>query len=128
MSNQQLVLETLKQIANASERILHRFSKVPNLDYFLSNDEGLEKLDAFCMQLIAIGESLKHIDKLTNNTLLKNYPEIDWKAVKGMRDIITHHYFDLDAEAVYDVCENDIKPLLNTINRIIVDVQKQSTL
>ncbi len=41
------------------------------------------------MQLIAIGESLKHIDKLTNNTLLKNYPEIDWKAVKGMRDIIT---------------------------------------
>jgi len=45
-----------------------------------------------------------------------------------MRDIITHHYFDLDAEAVYDVCENDIKLLLNTINRIIVDVQKQSTL
>lgn len=123
-----LVLETLKQIANAAERILHRFSKVPNLDYFLSNDEGLEKLDAFCMQLIAIGESLKHIDKLTNNTLLKNYPEIDWKAVKGMRDIITHHYFDLDVEAVYDVCENDIKPLLNTINRIIIDVEKQSTL
>ena len=123
-----LVLETLKQIANAAERILLRFSKVPSLDYFLATDEGLEKLDAFCMQLIAIGESLKHIDKLTQNSLLKNYPEIDWKAVKGMRDIITHHYFDLDAEAVYDVCENDIKLLLNTINRIIVDVQKQSTL
>lgn len=123
-----LVLETLKQIANAAERILLRFSKVPSLDYFLATDEGLEKLDAFCMQLIAIGESLKHIDKLTNNTLLKNYPEIDWKAVKGMRDIITHHYFDLDAEAVYDVCQNDIKPLLNTINRIIVDVEKNSSI
>jgi uncharacterized protein with HEPN domain len=120
-----LVLETLKQIASAAERILHRFSKVPNLDYFLSNDEGLEKLDAFCMQLIAIGESLKHVDKLTHNELLKNYPTIDWKAVKGMRDIITHHYFDLDAEAVYDVCQNDIKPLLDTINCIIVDLKNK---
>ncbi len=119
-----LVLETLKQIAQAAERILFRFSKIPNLDYFLSSDEGHEKLDAFCMQLIAIGESLKHIDKLTNNELLKQYPEIDWKAVKGMRDIITHHYFDLDAEAVYDVCQNDIKPLLNTINQIIKDTEQ----
>lgn len=123
-----LVLETLKQIANAAERILLRFSKVPSLDYFLATDEGLEKLDAFCMQLIAIGESLKHIDKLTQNSLLKNYPEIDWKAVKGMKDIITHHYFDLDAEAVYDVCQNDIKPLLNAINRIIADVEKEYSL
>lgn len=123
-----LVLETLKQIANAAERILLRFSKVPSLDYCLATDEGLEKLDAFCMQLIAIGESLKHIDKLTQNSLLKNYPEIDWKAVKGMRDIITHHYFDLDAEAVYDVCQNDIKPLLNAINRIIADVEKEYSL
>ncbi|ACZ11960.1 HepT-like ribonuclease domain-containing protein [Sulfurospirillum deleyianum] len=128
MSNTILVIETLKQIANSAERILLRFAKVPNLDYFLITDEGLEKLDAFCMQLIAIGESLKHIDKLTNNLLLKNYPEIDWKAVKGMRDIITHHYFDLDAEAVYDVCQNDIKPLLDAINRIIADVEKESSL
>lgn len=120
-----LILETLKQIANAAERILYRFSKIPNLEYFLSSDEGLEKLDAFCMQLIAIGESLKHLDKLTRQELLKNYPQIDWKAVKGMRDIITHHYFDLDAEAVYDVCQNDIKPLLDTIRRMMMDVHNK---
>ena len=123
-----LVLETLKQIASSAERILLRFSKVPSLDYFLTTDEGLEKLDAFCMQLIAIGESLKHVDKLTNHSLLVKYPDIDWKAVKGMRDIITHHYFDLDAEAVYDVCQNDIKSLLAAINCIIVDVEKNPSI
>jgi uncharacterized protein with HEPN domain len=122
MSNTLLVLETLKQTAKAAERILYRFSKIPNLDYFLTNDEGLEKLDAFCMQLIAIGESLKHIDKLTHHALLIKYPEINWKAIKGMRDILSHHYFDLDAEAVYDVCQNDITPLLEMLNRIIADV------
>lgn len=121
-----VLLETLNQISSAAQRILKRFSKVPSIDYFLETDEGLEKLDAFCMQLIAIGESLKHVDKLTNKTLLSQYPEIDWKAVKGMRDIITHHYFDLDAEAVYDVCKNDIEPLLVTINHIISDLEKTS--
>jgi uncharacterized protein with HEPN domain len=43
--------------------------------------------------------------------LTPNYPQIEWKKVKGMRDIITHHYFDLNAEAVYDVCANYVEPL-----------------
>lgn len=55
------------------------------------------------MLLIAIGESIKGIDKITNKELLPLYPEIDWKGVMGIRDIIAHHYFDLDAEIVYDV-------------------------
>jgi uncharacterized protein with HEPN domain len=120
--------ELLDFILESLALVKKRFESINSCDDFLQNDAGLEKLDAFCMQLIAIGESLKHIDKLTQNSLLKNYPEIDWKAVKGMRDIITHHYFDLDAEAVYDVCQNDIKPLLNAINRIIADVEKEYSL
>jgi len=36
-------------------------------DDFLVSEPGLEKLDAICMQLIAIGESLKNLDKITNN-------------------------------------------------------------
>jgi len=37
----------------------------------------MEKLDSICMLLIAIGESLKNIDKITKKSLLKQYPEID---------------------------------------------------
>ncbi|MCU0285052.1 MAG: DUF86 domain-containing protein [Acidobacteria bacterium] len=44
-------------------------------------------------------------------SLLNKYPEIDWKKVMGMRDMITHHYFDLDAEVVFDVCESHIDDL-----------------
>ena len=44
------------------------------------------------MQLIAVGESLKNLDKITSKKVLSNYPEIDWKKVMGMRDIISHHY------------------------------------
>jgi uncharacterized protein with HEPN domain len=70
---------------------------------YLANDDGLDRLDAICMMLIAIGESLKNLDKLTNGVLLARYTGVDWKGAKGARDIISHHYFDLDAEAVYGI-------------------------
>ncbi len=57
----------------------------------------MERLESTCMLLIAIGEGLKGIDKITDKQLLR-YPEIDWKGAMGIRDIIAHHYFDLDGE------------------------------
>jgi uncharacterized protein with HEPN domain len=86
------------------------------------SDSGTEKLDAICMQLIAIGEALKNLDKITNDSLLPKYPEIDWKKVKGMRDIISHHYFDIDAEAIHKACKDHIKQLAKVIKRIMHEV------
>ena len=40
----------------------------------------------------------------------------------GMRDIITHHYFDIDAETVFTVCDDHIPELEKVINRIKNDV------
>lgn len=78
------------------------------------------------MQLIAIGESLKNIDKITDKKLFNIYPDVDWKSAMGIRDIISHHYFDLDAEAIFDVCEKDIPVLIKTVNRILNDLKKGS--
>jgi len=55
--------------------------------------------------------------------LLSQYPYIDWKKVKGLRDIITHQYFDVDAEAIFDVCDTKIKPLAEIIEKIIKDIK-----
>jgi uncharacterized protein with HEPN domain len=49
------------------------------------SESGMEKLDAICMQLIVIGEALKNLDKITDGSLLPNYPQIDWKKVKEIR-------------------------------------------
>lgn len=74
------------------------------------------------MQLINIGEALKQIDKLTESNLLVNYPEIDWKKAKGMRDIIFHHYFDIDAETIYTVCSEHIPQMQKAVARILADL------
>lgn len=124
MFDRELALEILSQIYQATQTILRRFAPIQSSEDFINSEEGFEKLDAICMQLIAIGESLKNFDKITSNSILKNYPEIEWKKVKGMRDIISHHYFDLDSEVVFEVCDNHINELAKTIINIIADLKK----
>ncbi len=123
MYDKALTVEVLSQILIATHRIARRFETVKSPEDFLRSDEGLDKLDAICMMLIAIGESLKKIDKITGNTLLNKYPQIDWKSAKGIRDIISHNYFDLNAEAVYETCKKDIPVLIDTIKKIIEDLK-----
>lgn len=124
MYDKSLVVEILTQITNSINITQERFKVVTNVDYLTSTPQGMEKLDSLCMQLIAIGESLKNIDKITNKELLVNYPQVDWKGVKGMRDIISHHYFDIDAGEIYFVCDNKLDLLLQTIKTIMSDLTK----
>ena len=126
MPDKALVIEILSQIITATSRIERRFIGIVKSDDFLDSEEGLDKLDSICMMLIAIGESLKNLDKITDNSLLENYPEIDWKGAKGARDIISHHYFDLNAEIVFDICKEKIPPLVVTLNKMLKDVENKS--
>jgi uncharacterized protein with HEPN domain len=61
---------------------------------------------------------------VTDGQLLSGYPQVEWKRVMGMRDVLSHHYFDLDAEAVYVVCETHIPELIDTIQRIVVELNR----
>ena len=122
MSDPLLVSEIISQILQATERILVRFKPVSSAAFFLDSEEGLEKLDAICMQLIAIGESLKNLDKVAGQELLARYPQVDWKSAKGMRDVISHHYFDLDAEAVFDVCKVNLPQMVPVLKEMLRDV------
>jgi len=77
MSDRKMLIDILNQTLDATKSVVRRFKPVGSVDYFTNSDAGAEKLDAICMLLIAIGESLKKIDKITNKTLLVQYPEID---------------------------------------------------
>ena len=122
MYDRELCLHVLQQIQSAAETILKRFRPVGSFRDFTDTGAGMEKLDSICMLLIAIGEALKNLDKITAQSLLKQYPQVDWKKAKGMRDIISHHYFEIDAEIIFDVCESKIPVLSQTITRIIRDL------
>ena len=106
-----MVYETLKNIDTAITRLQERSLEIQSVNDYLTSPTGMEKLDAACMVLIALGESVKTLDKLTDKKLLPTYPSIDWKGVMGVRDIIAHHYFEVDPDAVFDIIKNDLNPL-----------------
>ena len=58
MFDKELALEILSQIHGAILRIQKRFEPIDSADDFSNSESGMEKLDAICMQLIAIGEAL----------------------------------------------------------------------
>ena len=89
--------------------------EIRSVNDYLTSPSGMEKLDAACMVLIALGESVKTLDKLTEKELLLTYPSIDWKGVMGVRDIIAYHYFEVDPDAVFDIIKNDLAPLKEAI-------------
>jgi uncharacterized protein with HEPN domain len=122
MSKGRLVQEILSQILEASARVERRFSSISTPDDFLASQEGIDRLDSICMMLITIGESLKNLDKVTDGKLLPRHPEVDWKGAKGLRDIISHHYFDIDAEVVFTVCEERLPGLVQAIKSMMQEV------
>ena len=119
MYDRELAIEILRQIYQAAQTILERFQPVKTVSDLTDSPAGMEKLDSLCMLLIAIGEALKNLDKTTNKSLLRQFPQVDWKKAKGMRDIISHHYFETDAEVIHDVCKNHIPELVETVNKMI---------
>ena len=121
MCKSQIIESLLKKIFQTVERILANSETITSPSFYLLTPSGMERLESTCMLLIAIGEGVKGVDKLTDKKLLSFYPEMDWKGVMGMRDIIAHHYFD--AEIVYDVIKHDLPKLKDVLQQIIDDLK-----
>ena len=124
LSSEQISIakDILEDILSAIERLEERTKSVRSIDDFVGSSENMVLLDATCMLLIAIGESLKNLDKTTNGQLLPTYPSIPWKNVKGLRDIIAHHYFDVDADQILWIIQNEITPLRKAIEFFIKEL------
>lgn len=120
----ELAFHILKQIEEAIERIELRTLPIRCADDFLVSPGGMEKLESTCMLLLAIGESLKNLDKVTDGKLLPTYPSIPWKKIKGLRDIIAHHYFDIDADEIWKIVSDELPPLLKAIRTFIENLSK----
>jgi len=76
--------------------------------------------DAIVRNLEIIGEAVKRLPK----ELIKKYPEIEWKKIAGLRDILVHAYFGIDIEIVWDIVQNKIPELKDQILLIKSKIKK----
>ena len=137
MLKEEILIDSLRKIEQAIDRIIKNSACIDSYHYpialadadmtgyhyYYNTPSGMERLESTCMLLIAIGEGLKGIDKITDKQLLVRYPEIDWKGAMGIRDIIAHHYFDLDGEIVYSVVKTKLPDMLITIRGILKEIK-----
>lgn len=117
----ELVFDILKKVELCIDYI-ETWSEGECISQLPLSPTGMMKLSAINMQLQVIGETIKQLDKCTNKQLLNHYPEIPWKYVMGLRDIISHHYFEIDAEQIEETVNIELPKLKNTIRQMIADL------
>jgi len=115
MFDKSLVLECLLKIEETILHIQERTKNINTVEDFSKTPNGVDMLDVVVVRLEAIGETIKNIDKNTEGLLLHKYPDIPWRKIMKMRDIIAHHYFDVDEEIIFNIVKNELDILLATI-------------
>lgn len=103
--------ESLIDIANAIRRIL-RYADGISRSELEVNDE---KLSAILYQVTIIGEATKRVSQ----DFCQQHPEIPWREMAGMRDVIVHKYDQLDVDVIWDVIENKLSELSSLIAPLI---------
>jgi uncharacterized protein with HEPN domain len=97
-------------ILEATEKIYLYVRGIKTADDFLWHDDQ-KNFNASVALLIAIGEETKKI----NDSLRKEFPEINWSAIAGMRDRLAHHYRGIDPEITWELINNNLDELKSTL-------------
>jgi len=77
--------------------------------------------DAIIRNLEIIGEATKQLSQ----PLKEQYPNIPWRNIAGLRDVLIHNYMGVDLESVWNVVENDL-PLLKKHIKTILPIMNQT--
>lgn len=98
--------ERLEDLSEALTAIrAHLDSQVPN---------DLRR-DAILYNLVIVGEAVKGLADETRS----RYPDIPWKAIAGLRDLLTHEYFRIDMEEVDKIVRHDLTPLAAAVGALL---------
>ncbi len=90
--------------------------RIYTIDFtYESFQDDRRTVDAAVRNLEIIGEAVKQIPERIRG----RHPDIDWKKIAGLRDILIHNYFGIDLELIWDIIENKLAPLEERVNQML---------
>ena len=101
----------LQDIVEACEKIL-RYTSGLDFEAFTKSDVVY---DAVLRNLEIIGESAKKIPI----EIRQQFPNIEWRAIAGLRDVLAHAYFAVDDATLWDIVQNKVPKLLLQVRDIL---------
>ena len=110
--------DLLQFIERQTVFVLESTMKVSSVHDFLASMEGMVLFNSTCMCLQSIGEAIRQVDNKTQGHLFAFYPEIPWKQIIGMRNILSHEYLSIDPDLVFDIVREEL-PLLQLLRQMV---------
>jgi uncharacterized protein with HEPN domain len=107
----------LRDIVDAIRKIRKYIGKASQTGFFA--DE--KSVDAVLRNLEIVGEAVKHVPAKIRTA----NPKIPWKKIAGLRDILSHEYFNVNADIVWDVIQNKLQPLERRVRAILRSKHKR---
>lgn len=105
------VLDYLEDIVDGAEKI-ERFTDGMTYEEF-ERDE--KTVDAVLRNLEVIGEAAKNVPE----DVRKEYSELPWAEMAGMRDKLIHGYATIELEIVWTTVEEDVPELIPAVNAVM---------
>ncbi|MBW4695063.1 MAG: DUF86 domain-containing protein [Lyngbya sp. HA4199-MV5] len=103
--------ESLIDIDRATRRVL-RYASTVDRSALETNDE---KVSAILYRITIIGEATKRLLL----EIRQQHPEIPWRDIAGMRDVIVHEYDQIDLDVVWDVVQKKLPELLTLLQPLL---------
>lgn len=82
-----------------------------SLEKFLENRQVK---DAVTRNVEIIGEAVKRLSE----EIYQNYPDVPWQKIARTRDMLIHHYFDVDDQELWKIIEEDLPKLKISVEKI----------